>query len=292
VLRKYSPSRVIGGGIVLDPSAEARRRTDRGATERLKIREQGDPETILLKQAERAGVAGLENKETDENIAAALIARKELIAIAGRVYHRAAIEDLTARTLELARAHQARQPLQWGMGKEELRQRLSFPHPAGTFNAVIEFIGTTQPVFMRGDRVRVDTPDVDLPPALRRATEDLASAVRAAGIAFPSRADLEKTWTSRERLADALQYLREAGEIQELGDGVMHTTVFRDCVERVRGLFAQQPELAVSDLRDALGISRKHAVPLLEYLDAGRFTVRKGNVRVPGSALNQPPAPR
>ena len=292
VLRKYSPPRVIGGGIVIDPHAEARRRTDHGATERLRIREQGDPETVLLKMVERAGAAGIAEADADADVAGGLVARQELAAIAGRLYHRHTIDDLAARTLAFARAHQERYPLQWGVGKEELRQRLSFPHPAATFNRVIEAIGAAHPVFVRGDRVRVDTADIALPPGLKRATDELNATVRAAGIAFPLRAELERGWTSRDRLQDALQYLRDAGEIEEIGDGVVHTSALLSCIETVRGLFAGKEELAVSDLRDALGISRKHAVPLLEFLDARRVTVRKGNVRVPGSALHEPPAHR
>ena len=287
VVRKYSPPRVIGGGVVVDAHAEKHRRADAAAIDRLRIREQGDPETVLAKAAERAGIAGIAEADADTATAAALVERGDLVAIAGRFYHHHALDALAARALELAGAHQARFPLQWGLGKEELRQRLAFPHPAATFNRVIETLGATHPLFVRGDRVRAGSADIELPPALARAVEELGNTIRAAGLAFPSRAEIERAWTSETRVQDALQYLRDAGEIVDVGEGVLHVSALGQCVETLRKLFAGQGELGVADLRNAFGITRKHVVPLLEFLDARRITLRRGDVRVPGGALGE-----
>jgi selenocysteine-specific elongation factor len=48
-------------------------------------------------------------------------------------------------------------------------------------------------------------------------------------------------------------------------------------------LFQKQPSFTTMDFRDALGVSRKFAVPLADYLDRTRFTVRAGNSRTPGA---------
>jgi len=48
-------------------------------------------------------------------------------------------------------------------------------------------------------------------------------------------------------------------------------------------LFGQQPSFSTMAFRDALGVSRKYAVPLLDYLDKVRFTVRSGHDRTPGA---------
>jgi selenocysteine-specific elongation factor len=286
VVRKYSPPRVVGGGIVLDARAEKHRRNDAAVVERLRVREQGDPETLLVRAVERAGMAGASEAEVDAVVAAPLLARGELVAIAGRLYHHRALDDLAARASEMITAHIARNPLQWGIGKEELRQRLSFPHPAATFNRVIEALAPGHALFIRNDRVRAGSPEPVFPPGLTRALADLRERIRAAGVTFPSRAELERAWTAPEKFQDALQILRDSGEAADVGDGVMHRDALAGCLETLRGLFATRGELSVADLRAALGISRKHAVPLLEYLDSRRFTVRRGDVRVPGSALS------
>jgi selenocysteine-specific elongation factor len=53
----------------------------------------------------------------------------------------------------------------------------------------------------------------------------------------------------------------------------------------LRGHFAAQPALRVADLKDLLGVSRKHAIPLLEYCDRIGFTVRAGDERKRGPRL-------
>jgi selenocysteine-specific elongation factor len=47
-------------------------------------------------------------------------------------------------------------------------------------------------------------------------------------------------------------------------------------------LFGKKPSFSTMEFRDAVGVSRKHAVPLLDYLDKVRFTVRSGHDRTPG----------
>ncbi|HET6347674.1 MAG TPA: selenocysteine-specific translation elongation factor, partial [Candidatus Krumholzibacteria bacterium] len=59
VLRAYSPPHVTGGAVVLEPRAQAHRRSDAAAIERLRLREDGDPLDVLARAVERAGVAGM-----------------------------------------------------------------------------------------------------------------------------------------------------------------------------------------------------------------------------------------
>jgi len=285
VIRRYSPPRVIGGGVVIDPRAEKRRRSDRAAMERLRIREEGDPEQLLSRLVERAGAAGMAETEAETAVTEALVARGEAMVVGGRIYHARVMDDLAGRALELLRSYQSRFPLQWGMGKEELRQRLTFPHPAAAFNRILEKLGETHPLIIRGDRVRADSAEVELSEQLAGAVAGLEEIIRSAGLAFPSRAELERAWTSGERVPDVLQYLRDAGRVVDVGEGVMHVTALDTCLASLRRLFAERGELAVGDLRDAFGITRKHVVPLLEFLDSRRITVRRGDVRVRGSAL-------
>jgi selenocysteine-specific elongation factor len=80
-----------------------------------------------------------------------------------------------------------------------------------------------------------------------------------------------------------LARLAESGRVVRLAERVwMHS----DAVERGKstalGLFRRTPSFTTMDFRDALGVSRKFAVPLLDHLDRLRFTVRSGNQRTPG----------
>lgn len=285
VLRTYSPPRVIGGAVVLNARAEAHRRSDAAAVERLRLREEGDPADVLEKAVERAGIQGHPETETDPSLIAVLETRGVIVTVSGRVYHHRVLSDLAAKAVEMANAHTAAHPLQWGIDKEELRRRLAFPHNAPTFNRVIELLSQSAPLFVRESRVRAGTPEMALPPALARAVENLIEKIRTAGVAFPTRDELAAQWDAREPFADAVTVLRGRPEVVELADGWLHRDALERTISVLQTMFASRPEIAVGDLKDALGITRKHAIPLLEYLDAVGCTVRRGNGRMAGPGL-------
>jgi hypothetical protein len=51
---------------------------------------------------------------------------------------------------------------------------------------------------------------------------------------------------------------------------------------RLPGKVLLYADKETASIRDAVGVSRKHAVPLVDYLDKIRFTVRSGHARTPG----------
>lgn len=72
-------------------------------------------------------------------------------------------------------------------------------------------------------------------------------------------------------------------------DGVIfHTQAIVIATNAAKNLLEQNPHgFTVSQFRDALQITRKHAVPLIEYLDQHGITRRSDNLRVAGARLNQ-----
>ena len=286
VVRTYSPPRVIGGAVVINARANAHRRSDTSAVERLRHREAGEPVDVLEKTLERAGIQGLPETEADRSLVAILEARGSVVSVSGRIYHRRVFADLAAQAVEMTNAHTAAHPLQWGIDKEELRRRLAFPHSAAVFNRVIELMAQSAPLFVRESRVRAGTPEMTLSPALARAVENLVERIRSAGVSFPTRDELAAQWDAREPFAEAALVLRGRPEIVELADGWIHRDAFERTISVLQTVFASRPEIAVGDLKDALGITRKHAIPLLEYLDSVGCTVRKGNARMAGPGLS------
>jgi len=288
VIRSYSPVRVVGGGVVVDAAPDVHRRFDAAAVARVRHREEGEPSAILEKAIESAGFAGVAETDADAALVAALGARGVVVPIAGRWFHKSALDTLAARAVQMAAAHISLHPLQWGIDKEELRRRLAFPHGAAVFQRVLDSVGASHALFVREDRVRAGSPEYVIPPPLARALESLNATVRAAGVAFPTREEAERLWADREPFADAVSWFRNAGEWVDLGVGWMHREALVRSLDATRALFARQPSISVADFKEALGVSRKHAIPLLEYLDRRRVTVRRGDLRVPGPGLETP----
>ncbi|HXV14792.1 MAG TPA: selenocysteine-specific translation elongation factor [Candidatus Krumholzibacteria bacterium] len=291
VLRSYSPARVVGGGVVVDAAPEVHRRSDTAALERVRHQERGEPASVLAQAVARAGANGIAESDANADLATALADRGVLVAIAGRWFHRDALDDLAARAIEIASKHTSRHALQWGVDKEELRRRLSFPHGPAVFHRVLEELASSHALFVREDRVRAGSPEHAIAPALARSLSSLNDTVRAAGVAFPTREESERAWSGTEPFAEAARWLRDAGEWVDVGTGWMHREALARSIEAARLLLSRQPAISVADFKDALGITRKHAIPLLEYFDRQRLTVRRGDLRLPGPGLASPRSP-
>jgi selenocysteine-specific elongation factor len=282
VLRKYSPAKVIGGGLIVDPHPERHARRDADAIERLVLRERGDPAEVLARSIELAGLEGIAKTATDGRLRRALVEAGEVVELEGVLFHRAALDGLSELVEDLTGAHQARNPLQWGMDKEELRQKSRFPHGTPLFNKVLETLGTFRPIFVKGNRVRSGAAEMTLSESARNELTQLADQTRAAGVAFLSKAELKRDWRGRHRFADAVQYLKDSGELFDVDEGLIHRDALDRCIGVLRDLFGERREISVPDVKDALGLTRKHVIPLLEMLDGKRITVRAGNNRIKG----------
>ena len=288
VLRTYSPARVVGGGVVVDATPDVHRRFDADALARVRHREEGDPAEVLGQAIARAGANGVPEADASAELVATLAASGAVVAIGGRWFHRDALDELAKRAMEIVSAHTSRHALQWGIDKEELRRRLAFPHAAALFNRVLETLVASHPLFVREDRVRSVSAEQEIPPAFAEALAVLGAAVRAAGVAFLSREEAERAWSGSAPFVDAVRRFRDRGDWVEIGAGYMDREALDQALRVLRGLFEKQSTVSVAEFKDALGVTRKHAIPMLEYFDQARITTRRGDVRVPGPGLATP----
>lgn len=286
VLRKYSPMRVAGGGVVIDPSPERHRRFDPEAIERLQLREKGDPVGILLKTMERAGLTGIPFSQAHRDAAAQLEERGSAIRIGDHLFATAVLDSLAAQIGKIVSAFVERNPLQWGIDKEELRERVKFPHGPQLFNGVLDMTARRHNVFVRENRVRAGAEELRLNDETRQHLAALGDALRKRGVTFATRSEIEPEWKGRENFADAVQLLKDSGDVIELeATGLVHRDALASAIGSLREIFATIDEASVGDVKDALGLTRKHVIPLLEYFDARRVTTRVGNVRRKGPAF-------
>jgi selenocysteine-specific elongation factor len=200
VLRKYSPSRVVGGGRVIDPQADKHRKSDATVVENLKIMEEGDPADRAAKQLRAAGLAGVKAAELDEATTRMLLDDERVVVFDKRLFDPEVLRTLAEEIHALVTSYNEKYPLRYGLDKEELRQRVGFPHPAATFNRVLEGIAMTSGIFIKGNSVRVDTKAIQLPPDVSHQVDEVE--LRQAGrapLSLPSPCSFFGTWgASRE----------------------------------------------------------------------------------------------
>jgi selenocysteine-specific elongation factor len=280
IVRMFSPVVTIGGGVVLDIAAPRR-----APLERLRILETApEAERIALLVSEsRYGmgmpelVARTGMLETGIQKAAGAAQLMTLHSPQFRVLDPAWVAGQLEAMHETLKQFHRRNPLVSGLSKEELRGKQLPGAPAGLLDALLALSKT---LTSDGETVRLASHKISLKHDEEDASAKIESAFREAGLAVPSVQEvLAKCGVEPSRARNILQLLLRDKSLVRLSDElIFHSTA----LESLRQLLAKRKgqKFAVPEFKDWTGISRKYAIPLLEFLDRERVTRRDGDSRI------------
>jgi len=291
ILRTASPALTVGGGRVLDPETRRQRRHSAPVLARLRALAAATPEQVVAQEVQAAGAAGVPLDRlarlaglAPARVVEALQAERPAAVVLGRdriAVAQAAFEALLARLPQVLAGQQEAHPK--GLARAQLATLVPPASPAVLEEAVA---GLVAKGVLRQESGLVRVPQVareaDRAQQENASAARLAERVRQAGLSPPDAQEIAPDPASR-RLLDRL--VREGTLIRALDHVQKREILFhRDAVEaaqrRLTPLLAQAPGLLVREAGAALGISRKYSVPLLEHLDAVRFTRRIADRRV------------
>jgi selenocysteine-specific elongation factor len=293
VVRSYSPQITIGGGTVLLPRASKHRRKNGDVLGLLTLVERGSPiERIehAIRSGGKTGVpvselpthAGVEapqaEQATNELLNAGRIRR-----IGNVLVHDEAFDTVKTEMVGCLRHYQKSHRLRWGMAKGELRNRLG-DVSGELFSAVFDTLVGEEQVFVRKDRCRVDSSDIDLPPEEARLKEETERRILEAGFNVPLVKELASSDAAKKTI-DILQILVEEGKLVKVTSELyFHSRRIEEAEKLLTSFLSQNARMQVAEFKDLIKSTRKYAVPLLEYFDKKGVTRRDGDVRVLGKA--------
>ena len=295
ILRQFSPVVTIGGGVVLDALAPRHRQRDTYVLPYLATLERGSREEILaamtaaaprgLELAQiiaRSGWLEAEVRETAAKLAQ--VGRLRVVSQQPFVMASAAsfAECLAQMRGAIETFHRAN-PLVEGISKEELRARAAAEARPELFRAALDELVAAGEAVVAGDVVKRAGREIALLPEEARAKEQIEQAFARAGLAVPSLKEALSKLPVETRRAEKLLklLLREHVLLKVTEDLVFH----RSAVARLRELLADYKKkngerLPIAAFKEMTGVTRKYAIPLLEYLDRERVTRRVGDERV------------
>ncbi|MDX6695481.1 MAG: selenocysteine-specific elongation factor [Blastocatellia bacterium] len=299
ILRSYSPSQTIAGGRALDAFAVKHRgREVAQARARLSTLLNAGRAAQLALFVEMAGERGLRRAELAartgwrdgvlEEAVAQAVEQGTIVDADGIQVGRASFESLADDALALVEAHHKREPLTRGMLRETLRER-RFAHAAPeVFRAVIARLEQQGALVSDKEIVRASQHSLALAPADAALRNRLEEVYLAAALEAPTfdeaLARAGHATTTREHGRKILQLLLDAGVLLRINkDVLLHRQALEQLVEKLRAYAAQhEPErlIDVAAFKELAGISRKYAIPLLEYLDRERITRRAADRRL------------
>lgn len=291
ILRSMSPITTIGGGRILDNSPAKHRRSDRRAAARLSGLAGGSTAEIVHELIRTKGAGGMELADLSRAVNQApdeLLQRLDEagVVFAGpqRLLSRPVFDGLCEQALTgLGRFHEAN-PNRKGQPLTELRASLEAGMDDLVFRYLVEHLSGHGLVETDNGIIRLR--DFDplgmLDAKEKKIAGEIAAAFAAGGLKPPDLDDVVQNDPQRKRL---YRLLTETSELVPIHNRdinrvlVFHRDNINEMVRMLERAYPGSAAFSVADMRKLVDTTRKFAIPLLEYLDSQRVTVRIGDKR-------------
>ncbi|MBW2735261.1 MAG: selenocysteine-specific translation elongation factor [Deltaproteobacteria bacterium] len=284
----------IGGGEILRVLARRLRRKQQDAIALLtQVHGAADAKERVALEVLAAGAHGLDGKGLQqrvpitppslERVVGELLSGGTLIRFdreQGSVLHIHHFDERAKALLALVDAHHAQHPAEPGISREELRSRLGGHLPPRLFFALLQRLEKSKTleaeaelVFRVGHHARASE-------SVGALAERLESLCRQKGLGAPRIPDLPKLLDAPHAdVSQALRLLTQQEKLLRVSELAFHRSAVDELEETLRAYLATHETIDAPGLKKLIGQSRKFVIPLAEYFDAQRVTIRIGDVR-------------
>jgi len=289
----------IGGGLVLDPQPTKRKRFKEKGLSELKVLESGSTAEVVAQKVARV----IDRLHTREDVLKyfpraeveaavdALIAEEIVVELRADdveyLVHRDTIKYLNEKLTKILEEYHRKFPLRSGMPREELRSRL-FPANTRVFAALLLALQVEQPLRTTARTVALESFAVKFSGKWQRASETALMLFQNQAYSPPAPEDIaEATRLSSDDVRELLEALAEMQELIKVAEGMYF---LRAAVCKAKDMilvhFEGESELTLATFRTLIDSSRKFALPLLEYFDHKKLTLRAGESRKRNSTFD------
>jgi selenocysteine-specific elongation factor len=289
IIRQFSPVITIGGGWVLNANPPSKVKKDE-AESFLREIAIATPEAALEARVARRGQQALSVAEAvaETGLPASVIQRHlskavqngDIVRAADVFIHRAFFDSLKSQLTKRVEDFQAESPLVAGLGRKELQE--SFATRSEVFSAALDALVKEKKLEFAGELVRLPGRGVVMKDEESESKRIIEQAFASAGLAVPALKDVLSTLKVDRARAQKIVtlMLRDKVLVKVSDDLVFHSSALQQLREQMASQKAKSPNIDVGRFKELTGVSRKYAIPLLEYLDRERVTRRVGNERI------------
>ena len=295
ILRQFSPVVTIGGGLVIDAAPLARRTKQASQNvESLKLLAEGTHEQILAARVSRHGADGLRLidalAETGwppslvASTATALVSTKaapelRVLRLNEFLISQAVTTQVSEALLAALKKFQDANPLVAGISKEQLREKLRLGPEI--FAGLLDLLTKEKKLEVAGEQARLPGRGVVMKDEEAEAKKKIEDAFSSAGLEVPYLKDvLAKLPIDKARAQKIVTLLlRDRVLIKVSDDLVFHRSTLDELRKRLLAFKSKSASIDVAGFKDLTGVTRKYAIPLLEYFDRERVTRRVGDKR-------------
>ena len=295
IIRSYSPITTIGGGLIIDnlPLKHKKRVSERSLSD-LKILAELNPRRSIPIFATERGGAGLGEKDIVRRTGLApdkvsgmvadmeqeglihMISQEPLLIISSE-----AVKGLLESIISLLKGFHQANPLKKGMPKKELQEKILRRAPFSVFKWIMDNLLGEERVRLEKELVSLVEHRIALSPEEKRVKEELESLYRGAGLSPPSREEASQKLTGSPNLKSKIFHLllEEGTLVRVTEELIFHHQSLDELKTGVSQIGTGRDRFSVGEFKERFHITRKYAIPLLEYLDKEKVTRRVGDER-------------
>ena len=295
VLRSYSPVTTIGGGQIIDPLPLKHKRQNEKIIADLNILQSGSlPERISVIM-ERTGFSGINlrgltfrlgvnTKKILEALESLFSGKKALLldsedttVISAYSYNQ--LEELIVKNLT---TYHKKNPLHEGISKEQLKETLGRAISAKLFNLALRSLGKKETIVSDKDNVRLTGHQVQLAGDLDSLRHDITRIYTEAGLTPPSLTDVVSEFNDQKAKAQSIiKLMLKDGDLIKINEELCFANdVLAKLREDYKGMLIKDGKATPATFKDLTNLSRKYIIPLMEYFDVNKLTVRVGDHRI------------
>ncbi|MGI8467091.1 MAG: selenocysteine-specific translation elongation factor [Pyrinomonadaceae bacterium] len=303
IIRSYSPPMTIAGGKILDARAAKHRRRDIEKTRQIlrnliEAEVSGDRAKQLKIFLETCGEGGANfadlqkrtgwrapvlQKAFDESVEKKSVVRAEKFYVA-----RAPFENLKKKTLSKIAAYHRCEPLGKGILRETLREKIFARFAPEIFRATLSSLEKENKIAAEKDFIRLAAHSLSLAPDEKILCDRLEKIYADAKLEVPSLENaleqtIQNTKSKRDAARKIFQLFLDSGELVKVTEDFYFRRACLDkLVEQLKNFAAQTPDrlIDVPAFKNLANVSRKYAIPLLEFFDREKITRRAGDKRL------------
>jgi selenocysteine-specific elongation factor len=295
VLRSYSPVTTIGGGQIIDPLPLKHKRQNEKIIADLNILQNGSlPEKISIIMERtgffginlrgltfRLGVNAKKIREALENLfsgkKAILLDSEDTTVISAYFYNH--LEELIGKNLA---AYHKKTPLQEGISKEQLKETLGRAISAKLFNLALRSLVKKETIVSDKDNVRLAGHQVQLAGDLDSLRHNIARIYSEAELTPPSLTDVVNDFKDQKAKAQSIiKLMLKDGDLIKINEEMCFSSeALGKLRDDYKAMLVKDGKATPATFKDLTSLSRKYIIPLMEYFDVNKLTVRVGDHRI------------
>jgi selenocysteine-specific elongation factor len=296
VIRSYSPVTTIGGGLIIDPlPARKHKRNSEKILHEFDLLHSGTDSERVAVIIERSGIEGIDllqlvirtgiHQNLLKNMFKSMHSKGQDVIIEvdeSKVISFPVYQNLQKQILLEMQAYHERYPLKEGISKGELRNIIGQSISPRLFNMAVRDLENRREIVVDRENLRISGHSVDLKGELEDLRVEISGIYTGAGLTPPTVKELMEKFAARKNLAESVinVMLKEGSLIKINEDLYFHRDVLLRLRENYKNLLLRDGKATPASFKELTGLSRKFIIPLMEYFDITKLTIRAGDHRI------------